>query len=143
MIEYRIKTSLLFLILYFRWWNDLKIELIRQALSLRCNLIIGYTEQISIHRKVALLSCTGTAVSVISASSEHVPYCTKFHAACFSGVVSINRNINVCSCCKIRYIYFLKLPLYHDIVLCRSMLSFLCTTLIFIWLYGYQLLIIY
>uniref|UniRef100_A0A0R3RMK6 Inositol-pentakisphosphate 2-kinase n=1 Tax=Elaeophora elaphi TaxID=1147741 RepID=A0A0R3RMK6_9BILA len=84
-----------------KWWNDLKIELIRQALSLRCNLIVGYTEQISIRKKMALLSCTGTAISVILTNAEHILDCTRFHTACFSEEASTNRNINVCSCCKL------------------------------------------
>ncbi|EFO22093.1 C2 domain-containing protein [Loa loa] len=84
-----------------KWWDDLKIELIRQTLSLRCNLIIGYTEQISIRKKMALLSCTGTAISVILAGTKHVPDCIRFHTACFDGDASTNQNVNVCSCCKL------------------------------------------
>ncbi|KAL3981557.1 C2 domain family protein [Acanthocheilonema viteae] len=84
-----------------KWWDDLKIELIRQKLSLRCNLIVGYNEQISIHKKMALLSCTGTAISVILTGAEHIPYCIRFHTACFSGETLINQNVNACSCCKL------------------------------------------
>ncbi|VDO26780.1 unnamed protein product [Onchocerca flexuosa] len=83
-----------------KWWDDLKTELIRQALNLHCNLIIGYTEQISIRKKMALLSCTGTAVSVILTGTEHIPNCTIFHAACFTGYALPNENLNLCSCCK-------------------------------------------
>uniref|UniRef100_A0A1I8EGT2 C2 domain-containing protein n=1 Tax=Wuchereria bancrofti TaxID=6293 RepID=A0A1I8EGT2_WUCBA len=86
---------------YIRWWGDLKVELVRQALSLRYNLIIGYTEQISIRKKMALLSCTGTAISMILTGAENMPDCTMFHAAYFNGDASTNQKINVCSCCKL------------------------------------------
>ncbi|CAG9537237.1 unnamed protein product [Cercopithifilaria johnstoni] len=84
-----------------KWWNDLKIELTRQTLSLHCNLIVGYTEQISIYKKMALLSCTGTAISVVLTGAEHIPYCTRFHTACFNDETPTNRSINLCSCCKL------------------------------------------
>ncbi|VDK75079.1 unnamed protein product [Onchocerca ochengi] len=83
-----------------KWWDDLKTELIRQALNLHCNLIIGYTEQISICKKLALLSSTGTAVSLILTGTEHIPDCTIFHAAYFTGYALPNKNVNLCSCCK-------------------------------------------
>ncbi|EJW73280.1 hypothetical protein WUBG_15811, partial [Wuchereria bancrofti] len=77
-----------------KWWGDLKVELVRQALSLRYNLIIGYTEQISIRKKMALLSCTGTAISMILTGAENMPDCTMFHAAYFNGDASTNQKIN-------------------------------------------------
>lgn len=83
-----------------RWWNDLKTELLRQAASLRCNLVVGYTEQISIRKKTAILSCTGTAISVITSLDEHVPDCTRFHAACFDGDPPTDSNFSVCSYCN-------------------------------------------
>ncbi|VDN83102.1 unnamed protein product [Brugia pahangi] len=84
-----------------KWWGDLKVELVRQALSLRYNLIIGYTEQISIRKRMALLSCTGTAVSMFLTGAENIPDCTMFHTANFNGDASTDRKIIVCSCCKL------------------------------------------
>ncbi|KAM3726652.1 C2 domain-containing protein [Dirofilaria immitis] len=84
-----------------KWWDDFKAELIRQTLNLRCNLIVGYTEQISIHKKTALLSCIGTAISVILAGTENIPDCSRFHAACFTGSALTKENVNFCFCCKL------------------------------------------
>ncbi|VDN26728.1 unnamed protein product [Gongylonema pulchrum] len=83
-----------------RWWNELKAELLRQASSLRCNLVLGYTEQISVRKKTALLSCTGTAVSVVAVGNEHIPNCIRFHSACFDDSSPMGADSGVCSYCN-------------------------------------------
>ncbi|PAV88382.1 hypothetical protein WR25_05976 [Diploscapter pachys] len=44
------------------WWNTLRCELYQQALSIGCNLVIGYEEQFVVHQGVAVISASGTAV---------------------------------------------------------------------------------
>ncbi|EGT29880.1 hypothetical protein CAEBREN_12216 [Caenorhabditis brenneri] len=44
------------------YWVALRAELFQQARSIGCNLIVGYTESVTVNEGVALLTCTGTAI---------------------------------------------------------------------------------
>ncbi|KAF8821724.1 hypothetical protein IE077_001673, partial [Cardiosporidium cionae] len=81
------------------YWQELRDELRSHALSLCCDAIIGYSENISIRDEVMLLSCMGTAVQLNSIPSSsgittrksvrNIATPTKFHGwmqrkRCFS-----------------------------------------------------------
>eukprot|EP00916_Digyalum_oweni_P017198 GHVL01028142.1.p1 GENE.GHVL01028142.1~~GHVL01028142.1.p1 ORF type:complete len:1061 (+),score=215.87 GHVL01028142.1:133-3315(+) len=45
------------------WWQELRDELKNHANQLNCDCVIGYTENISIHGDLVVLSVSGTAIS--------------------------------------------------------------------------------
>uniref|UniRef100_A0A1I7TCR0 C2 domain-containing protein n=1 Tax=Caenorhabditis tropicalis TaxID=1561998 RepID=A0A1I7TCR0_9PELO len=56
------------------YWVALRAEIFQQARSIGCNLIVGYTESITVNDGVALLTCTGTGV-VLSDGTEPLSTC--------------------------------------------------------------------
>jgi len=44
------------------WWSELRGEIRAHARSLSCNTVIGYSETVSLHDELAILSASGTAV---------------------------------------------------------------------------------
>ncbi|CAI4225623.1 unnamed protein product [Auanema sp. JU1783] len=46
------------------WWCEMRSELNQQALSLGCNAVVGYTEQLQVFNGLALLICSGTAINI-------------------------------------------------------------------------------
>ncbi|CAI2356691.1 unnamed protein product [Caenorhabditis sp. 36 PRJEB53466] len=53
------------------YWVALRAEIFQQARSIGCNLIVGYSETVTVNEGVALLTCTGTAV-VLSDGTDPV-----------------------------------------------------------------------
>jgi hypothetical protein len=45
-----------------QWWAELRDEIKSHAKVLRCPIIIGYSESITLHDELAVLYCSGTAV---------------------------------------------------------------------------------
>ena len=46
------------------WWNEIREEIKKNALSVYCNYILGYRETISVYDDVMILSATGTAIKI-------------------------------------------------------------------------------
>ena len=44
------------------WWQEIRHEIRTHAMSLGCNLVVGYTEETSIFEEIVVLSANGTAV---------------------------------------------------------------------------------
>ena len=51
------------------WWNELREEIKKNALSLECNFVLGYRETMNVHEDTMILNVTGTAVKVRNQSS--------------------------------------------------------------------------
>ena len=45
------------------WWQEIRHEIRTHAMSLGCNLVVGYTEDTSIFEEIVVLSANGTAVT--------------------------------------------------------------------------------
>ncbi|KHN79907.1 C2 domain-containing protein 5 [Toxocara canis] len=89
-------------VLRAKWWNELKAELFHQASGMNCNLVIGYTEQISVHRCVAVLSAMGTAV-LIGASMQGQSKssgCAHFHVSYSPEKMPFNTVLKKCDICR-------------------------------------------
>ena len=44
------------------WWQEIRHEIRTHAMSLGCNLVVGYSEETSIFEEIVVLSANGTAV---------------------------------------------------------------------------------
>uniref|UniRef100_A0A9J2P4H9 C2 domain-containing protein n=1 Tax=Ascaris lumbricoides TaxID=6252 RepID=A0A9J2P4H9_ASCLU len=82
------------------WWSKLKAELLTRAKGVGCNLIVGYTEHMSVHRRVAILSSMGTAV--LTHTPEHAkeaPPCAAFHVSYSPDQIPFNAILIKCGIC--------------------------------------------
>lgn len=61
------------------WWNELRDELKSHARTLRCNHIIGYEENMYIHRDVCILWVIGTAAVLRARPKQKKHHCKIFH----------------------------------------------------------------
>ncbi|KAK6756262.1 hypothetical protein RB195_014579 [Necator americanus] len=112
------------------WWNELRSELHQQAVSIGCNVVIGYSEQFTVNDGVALIGCIGTAVVMgheeeatlvsrnLHADSDRSDklketrekqaelnvrqsvLCSRFHTPLQAGRTQFNVTTSVCSVCK-------------------------------------------
>uniref|UniRef100_A0A8R1DFX8 C2 domain-containing protein n=1 Tax=Caenorhabditis japonica TaxID=281687 RepID=A0A8R1DFX8_CAEJA len=56
------------------YWVSLRAEIFQQARTVGCNLIVAYTETVTVNEGVALLTCTGTAVVMSDGSDAPTAY---------------------------------------------------------------------
>lgn len=54
------------------WWNELREEIKKNALSIDCNFVVGYRETMSAFEDTMILNVTGTAIKVRMISPAHI-----------------------------------------------------------------------
>ncbi|MFH4974479.1 hypothetical protein AB6A40_001188 [Gnathostoma spinigerum] len=83
-----------------KWWNELKVEMLQQTATLSCNMIVGYMEQVAIRHRIAILSCTGTAVLGQASLSDSCLPCATFHVPYSEAKLPFTVHLGTCATCK-------------------------------------------
>ena len=60
------------------WWEELRKEIEKNALSLDCTHILGYRESVEIFEDIMILSVSGTAVKIKNRSHQLNSYINEF-----------------------------------------------------------------